>query len=108
MDCSNTAYPNIRKEHKLAKHQLYFQSLEQFVPRVPNSELHVKSEAQKSSPTASKPAVSELAESVSIPALRDIDQAPSLEHSPIPGVDGGPTGPEGGKSGAQPFLLITS
>jgi hypothetical protein len=68
----------------------------------------VKSEAQKSSPTASKPAVSELAESVSIPALRDIDQAPSLEHSPVPGLDGGPTGPEGGKSCAQPFLLITS
>jgi hypothetical protein len=68
----------------------------------------VKSEAQKSSPTASKPAVSELAESVSIPALRDIDQAPSLEHSPVPGLDGSPTGPEGGKSCAQPFLLITS
>jgi chemotaxis protein histidine kinase CheA len=68
----------------------------------------VKSEAQKSSPTASKPAVSELAESVSIPALRDIDLAPSLEHSPVPGFDGGPTGPEGGKSCAQPFLLITS
>jgi hypothetical protein len=68
----------------------------------------VKSEAQKSSPTASKPAVSELAESVSIPALRDIDQLPSLEHSPVAGFDGGPTGPEGGKSCAQPFLLITS
>jgi hypothetical protein len=64
--------------------------------------------AQKSSPTASKPAVSEDAENVSIPALRDIDQVPSLEHSPVAGVDGGPTGPEGGKSGAQPFLLITS
>jgi hypothetical protein len=68
----------------------------------------VKSEAQNTSPTASKPAVSELAESVSNPALRDIDQAPSLEHSPVPALDGGPTGPEGGKSCAQPFLLITS
>jgi hypothetical protein len=64
--------------------------------------------ASGSSPTASKPAVSEDAENVSIPALRDIDQVPSLEHSPVAGFDGGPTGPEGGKSGAQPFLLITS
>jgi hypothetical protein len=77
-------------------------------PSHPSSPGELPRQQSGSSPTASKPAVSEVAESVSIPALRDIDQAPSLEHSPVPGSDGGPTGPEGGKSGAQPFLLITS